>query len=227
MPPKKSASSKPYDFSRLTKSSDEICAMVFRRMANPLSKLLILHTSITPNQVSVFSFFVALAGAVFFAMGGYANMIWGGLLFFVYVILDHVDGSIARIKNMGSKKGQWFDGIIGFVSIPMAIFSLAYGIGSLYAMTLCALAIIAYPMQYLIMHFYKLDIVGINAPMGISKSGKLDFFKKFYGSMMFFMLLFVAIIINKPIWLLLFFATVGNLVWMFTIFLQYRNLGDR
>lgn len=224
MAAKKSTAIKPYDFSKLTKSSDEIGAVIFRKLSNPLTKFLIIYTDVTPNQVSFASFIFALAAAFFFASGSYQNQLIGAGFLFIYACLDHVDGGIARIKNMGSKKGKWLDGITGFIIIPMIIFSIAYGIGTHIALTLGSLAMMAYPMQYLIMHFYKLDVIGINEPMKISSSGKFDFLKKIYGSMFFHWSAIILSLANMHILLLWFFATAGNLVWMFTIFLQYKSL---
>jgi len=209
----------------MDKKNDEISAVVIRKtIANPLAKLLIKYTSITPNEITILSFFFMVSGCLFFILGGYINQIVGAFLCFIYAVLDHIDGDIARVKNMQSKMGQWMDCIVGFVSHPLILFSLTYSINTQLAWILGSLAMICYPMEYLIARFYKLDIEAINKPIRVSKSGKFEFIRRFYGSEIFFFILLGCILINKPILVLLFFALFGNLVWIFIIFLQYRNI---
>ena len=57
--------------------------------------------------------------------------------------------------------------------------------------------------------------------------GKFEFIRKMYGSTLFHILLLVGVIINKPLWVLIFFGTVGNMAWMITILIEYKNLRYR
>ena len=98
---------------------DQILA---RRFVKPLSK-----TSITPNQLTLLTAFLAFVGAGLLASGdrGYAN--WGASLFVIARFLDHFDGELARLKGMESKFGYYMDYVAGAGSY-VALF-LALGIG--------------------------------------------------------------------------------------------------
>lgn len=67
----------------------------------PLAK-----TPITPNCIT-------FLGAVFASLSFYCvylgHYIGGGLLFLLYSLFDHIDGMLARYKNLSSKLGKFFD----------------------------------------------------------------------------------------------------------------------
>jgi len=213
-----------YDFKKLEKEDDEIWAAILRKgIANPISKVLIRHTDVNPNHITALSFIFLVVGAAFFVFGGYVNLIIGAIFVFLYAVFDCVDGNIARVKEMCSKSGEWLDGIIGFISVPLLAFSLALGINTTLGFILGSLVMLAFPMQYLIVRFYKLDIKGVNKPLR-SGSKKIDTIKRLYGSTAFYLALSACALINKPIWVLWIFAIVGNIVWMITIFLEYFDM---
>lgn len=71
----------------------------------------IVDTSITPNAISVVNFLLGVIAAGCAAMGGYAPMLVGAVLFQCNSILDGVDGELARVRFQGSKLGEWLDTI--------------------------------------------------------------------------------------------------------------------
>jgi len=73
-------------------------------------------TPITPNQVTFISVLFALGGACAFSQGSWEGMILGGLLFEFSLILDCVDGQLARAKGLASDWGRLVDGIGDYVS---------------------------------------------------------------------------------------------------------------
>lgn len=88
---------------------------VSRRLNRPISSgfltplLLKLYPAVTPNQVSVGSFFVALVSAAcFFADQALA----GAMLLQASSILDGCDGEIARLKHLQSKIGDYLDAVL-------------------------------------------------------------------------------------------------------------------
>jgi len=79
-----------------------------------------IRTSITPNQISLLMILMGIIGGVFLAMPGYVNGLLGVLFLHLFLILDCVDGEVARIKRKFSSKGKFLDLIandIVFVSI--------------------------------------------------------------------------------------------------------------
>ena len=75
-----------------------------RRFSRPIARALV-HTPVTPNQVSFLAFLMAAAAAALFY---YDLNIWAGVLVQASSIVDGVDGDLARAKNMASKFGGFF-----------------------------------------------------------------------------------------------------------------------
>ncbi len=75
--------------------------------------MLLRHTPITPNIVTIFSIFVGVgAGLLFYPQNLFINLIGIALLVFANV-LDCVDGQLARITGIKSKLGRILDGLCG------------------------------------------------------------------------------------------------------------------
>ena len=208
----------------LEANDEEISARIVKFIARPISFLVIKYTNITPNQMSLISFLFVIASCFFLIQGGYINRVIGSILAILYLMFDCIDGAIARAKKTESKLGMWLDGIIGFIAIEVILFCFILGLNTQLANIIGLLAIICFPMQFTIVHFYKSEIVKSNKPMKIGNDGKLEFLRYLYGSSLFYILIVVSSLINRPLWFLLFFAIFGNLFWMGLVGLQYINL---
>ena len=96
-------------------SSKPADGWVSRRLNRPISSgfltplLLRSYPAVTPNQVSVVSFFVALVSAACFFAG---QALAGAVLLQVSSILDGCDGEIARLKHLQSKMGDYLDAVL-------------------------------------------------------------------------------------------------------------------
>ena len=196
--------------------------LVFDWLGRPITRFLAKYTNVTPNQVSIFYFFLSIIAAYFLFLGGEKNVIIGASIAFLANIFDMVDGCLARATGIRSIKGRWLDGMIGFVTIPLLMFSLAVGIRTFPAMFFGMLAMMSYTLQYLIIHFYNAKIINKNEPMAIP--GKWEWVRNVYGSNLFYLFLLPAAIINKPMPILIFWATFGNFYWMLILVYQYRSL---
>jgi len=116
--------------SKLTKPTDGLISLYINRKfsINIFTPLLLrIHKRITPNQVSILSFFVSLISGLFFFLG---HAILGGLLIKISSILDGCDGEIARLKDMQSPLGNFIDAILdryadGFMLLGMLYYSLS------------------------------------------------------------------------------------------------------
>jgi phosphatidylglycerophosphate synthase len=214
-----------YDFKAASAYHKEWSTYVFDIIGRPLSKFVVKFTNITPNQVSIASFVLAIIGGLYFLKGDYKSILIGAIFAFFYNILDMMDGRIARAKKTGSLLGKWLDAMIDFVVFPYLIFTLALGIGTYMAAVIGMLAIMSYQTHYLIVHFYKSEIVGSKKLMNIP--GKYEWLRSAYGSNFFYLFLLIAAIINLPMTVLLFWATFGNLYWVMIMFIQYRNLKQK
>jgi phosphatidylglycerophosphate synthase len=69
----------------------------------------LLNSQVTPNQVTGMSLLAGLAGAWLLGREGGIQSLVGLTLFQLSIILDHVDGEIARLKYQYSRLGKWLD----------------------------------------------------------------------------------------------------------------------
>jgi len=101
----------------LTKADEDspVSKYIYRPVSKPITRLL-LHTPITPNQVTIIVGIIGLIGCVLTALPGPAMLVWGAGLVFASGILDGCDGEIARLKITSSPLGAWLDTIVDEVT---------------------------------------------------------------------------------------------------------------
>ena len=96
----------------------------------PIAKRLVSvlkNTSITPNQVTYLSVLVGFASGYSFSHGNWEASIIGGILLELTLILDCVDGQLARAKNMASDLGRLIDGIAGYFAYLAVVLGIIFG----------------------------------------------------------------------------------------------------
>ena len=96
----------------------EIMEPVNRYFHNPIAASIVQalkDTRITPNQVTHTSIFVGLVSAYTFSLGTLQAFFFAGILLEVVLILDCVDGQLARAKKCSSDWGRLLDGIAGYI----------------------------------------------------------------------------------------------------------------
>jgi len=98
----------------LVKPTDGIFARLNRRISVPISRQLIKFP-ITPNMVTLFTLAVSFIGGLFYAFGGYRNMLLGAILSLFASILDGSDGEVARLKLQESDFGCWLETICDYL----------------------------------------------------------------------------------------------------------------
>jgi len=89
---------------------------------------LFLKLGISANQATYISMIVGAIGCGFLALGNYGIKIIGALLVNFWIILDCVDGNIARFKKTFSKYGEFVDALSGY--LMNALLFLSVGIGA-------------------------------------------------------------------------------------------------
>lgn len=97
-----------------------------RPVSNRISRLL-LPTGVSPNAVTLFGLAVGLACGAVAALGGYGPVLAATLLFYLGMILDCVDGDLARIQLATSRRGQWLDSLTDDLSV--VFLTLGMGVG--------------------------------------------------------------------------------------------------
>lgn len=88
---------------------------------------LLYPTSVTPNQVSLMSIIVGMMSGYFFSRGDVTSYFIAGGLYFFCLVLDCVDGMIARLKKNGTPVGRIIDGFADYI-VGISVY-IGLGIG--------------------------------------------------------------------------------------------------
>ena len=97
-----------------------------QRIARVLVRPLV-RSPVRPNQISMLTLVVALAGAGLLATGDAAMANWGAGLFIMSRFLDHFDGELARQQGSTSKLGYYLDYVSGGLSYAALFIGLGVG----------------------------------------------------------------------------------------------------
>jgi phosphatidylglycerophosphate synthase len=113
-----------YSYSASVKSglSDELINTYALRPAAGLIVRLLYPTPVTPNQVTLASILVGLAGAGLYLADSGPATIAAGLCITAKDLLDSADGQLARAKGMYSRIGRFLDSI-GDFAVNLAVFT--------------------------------------------------------------------------------------------------------
>lgn len=100
-------------------------------IGRPISYVLtvpFLKIGISPNTVSFLSLFPSIIGFFLIGFGNTMTLkIVGWCMFFLWNLLDGVDGNIARYKKQFSKNGALWDATSGYVAMVLSFFSMGIG----------------------------------------------------------------------------------------------------
>ncbi|MBE9545890.1 MAG: NTP transferase domain-containing protein [Proteobacteria bacterium] len=117
---------------KLKKPSDGPVSRYLNRPLSFITSKYLVKTSITPNQISFFSFVLSLIASAFFLLGNYMALATGGVLVQVASIIDGCDGEVARLKHQESDFGGWFDAVLdryadAFILLGLTCYTLVPG----------------------------------------------------------------------------------------------------
>ena len=118
---------KPEDFKILHEAQvgnsglhhDSAITRILSRPASRVLTRMFLNTPISPNQITLISFFLGLTSAFLFSRGYYESSVIASVLLVFSTWIDGTDGEIARLKFMesdiGKKLDLYCDNIIHFL----------------------------------------------------------------------------------------------------------------
>lgn len=112
---------------RSGKESDGIYSKFNRRLVRPLVRWL-THTRVTPNMVTLASLPLAFVSGYFFAQGNWLAYVAGALLYFANVLLDEVDGMLARVRFLESPFGCWLETFTDYASYLPLLGGISIGL---------------------------------------------------------------------------------------------------
>ena len=84
-----------------------------------------LYSGLTPNAISLLSMIPLIIGFVIFCFSTMkSSLVIGWIMFFLWNILDGVDGNVARYKKQFSKIGSVYDAMSGYLAMVLTFFSM-------------------------------------------------------------------------------------------------------
>ncbi len=124
-----------YDFQKLMKSVSSYPFLhkylpVDRYIIRPPAAILVkavVKTSVTPNQLTLTSFFFGLLAGFAYLGGRPAFFVLGGILVMISTIFDCADGMLARGKNMTSRYGAYLDVFLDRIADFAVLSGAAFG----------------------------------------------------------------------------------------------------
>lgn len=99
---------------------------VVRKASKPLTRMA-LRLGLAPNTITLISFVVGIAAALSFAGGSFAWLLTGAVLLQLSLVIDCVDGEVARATRRFSALGAWLDASTDRVKEFAAYGGLAVG----------------------------------------------------------------------------------------------------
>jgi phosphatidylglycerophosphate synthase len=102
--------------------------LLMPRLSVHVTRWLLAHTRVRPDQVTVLSGLIGLAAAAAFTSTTPLVVALGLLAYHVHVLLDYVDGEIARCRNETSVAGAYLDLMTDRVTFPLLLFCAGIGV---------------------------------------------------------------------------------------------------
>ena len=115
--------------SMANRANDGFFSVFFLRKFSKLFTWVAVKIRATPNQVTLISFAIGLYSAYAFAQGTFWQIFLGAILLQLSIIIDCVDGELARYTRKFSQLGAWLDAVTDRVKEYMVFMGLAYGAG--------------------------------------------------------------------------------------------------
>ena len=109
------------------RANDGFYSVFFLRKFSKLLTWLAVRVNATPNQVTLISFAIGLYSAFCFTKGTFSQTLLGAVLLQLSIIVDCVDGELARYTRKFSKLGAWLDAVTDRVKEYMVFLGLAIG----------------------------------------------------------------------------------------------------
>ncbi len=113
--------------SMANRANDGFYSVFFLRKFSKILTWLAVRIGAAPNQVTLLSFAIGLYAAYSFSQGGFAATLIGAILLQLSIIVDCVDGELARYTRKFSSLGAWLDAVTDRVKEYLVFFGLAYG----------------------------------------------------------------------------------------------------
>jgi len=194
-----------------------ISRRINRKLSEPMARLL-AKTKVTPNQMTLTSFGIALLSFISFVFG---QNIVAGLLVQLSSIVDGVDGSLARRKGMTSEFGGFLDSVLDryadvLIVLGLILWSLSHeaysGIWPVGFLAITGTICISYTRARINPHHRHLFDKG---------------FKSLASRDIRLFLIMLGAVIGQAYFCLIIIAVLTNIVVFYRLIYIYRYLGQR
>lgn len=98
-----------------------ILIKLYRIASTYIAERIAKYTKITPNQVTLLSSLLLLIAAYFIFVAKVPYLLFSSFLIILAYFFDSMDGSLARIKGIGSTFGRWVDMFFGLGPFTLVI----------------------------------------------------------------------------------------------------------
>ena len=107
-------------------SRSSLWVQLFVRKISFLFTYIFINLGFSANSVSVLSVFVVLGGSLCLCFNNFAFNIVGAIIINLWLVLDCVDGNIARCKKKSSYMGEFYDALGGYAATTFSIFGIGF-----------------------------------------------------------------------------------------------------
>ena len=83
-------------------------------------------TPVTPNQITFLSLVFGLLSVGFYVSGRSDALLWGAVFLYGKVVLDNVDGNLARVRGTSSRFGRFLDSLADFLVTVLVYIAISY-----------------------------------------------------------------------------------------------------
>lgn len=196
--------------------------LIYRHFSVYITSMLV-KTRITPNLVTSFSLILAFIAAIFYYKADYVSLVIGTIILNISIVLDYVDGELARYKKLSSAFGAWWDSVCDRVTEYVIFASLILG---LYFKTNDSITLILglFALTNLMMISTVRSLTRLNFDFKQQKH-EIHLGKKWYlaGADTFIILVTITALLNKVYYLLLIYAVLGIVIWVRQIYRTIIN----
>lgn len=128
----------------------------FHRVARAAVRPLV-GSAVTPNHLTTLRLLLGLAAAGAFAIGSDSARDWGAGLFLLAMLLDRMDGELARLAQASSLFGHRYDLVTDALCESLAFIALGYGLSGgpfgRWALAMGLLAAVAIGLTFILLNW--------------------------------------------------------------------------
>jgi phosphatidylglycerophosphate synthase len=121
------------------------------------------HTSITPHQIILVSLIFGIVSSFLIIQDSKLLVLIGAVMLYYKNALDKVDGSLARAKNLATRRGRFYDSLSDFIVSLCLFIAIAWNLFRIYdnyfVFVVCFIALISSMLQCSFFVYYEISYI--------------------------------------------------------------------